>query len=86
MTVSYVNDDTRRAEIVNLANGLLRHRFGYQPNGRALRGPSYLAKAVMQKLLRGSKWVRRERSARRPIDFRLDETDPGKIVDLPRAA
>jgi hypothetical protein len=86
MTVSYVNDDIRRAEIVNLANGLLRHRFGYQPKGRALRGPSYLAKAVMQKLQRNSKWVKRERSARRPIDFRLDETDLGKIVDLSRAA
>ena len=86
MTVSYVTDDIRRAEIVNLANGLLRHRFGYQPKSRALRGPSYLAKAVMQKLLRDSKWVRRERSARRPVDFRLDETDLGKIVDLARAA
>ena len=86
MTVSYVDDDIRRAEIVNLANGLLRHRFGYRPKSRNLRGPSYLAKAVMQKLLRDSKWVRRERAARRPIDFRLDETDLGKIVDLPRAA
>ncbi len=26
----------------------------------------------MQKLLRDGKWVKRERSARRPIDFRLD--------------
>jgi len=86
MTVSYVDNDIRRAEIVNLANGLLRHRFGYRPKSRNLRGPSYLAKAVMQKLLRDSKWVRRERAARRPIDFRLDETDLGKIVDLPRAA
>jgi len=86
MTVSYVNREIRRAEIVNLANGLLRHRFAYRPKSRALRGPSFLAKAVMQKLLRDSKWVRRERSARRPIDFRLDETDLGKIVDLPRAA
>jgi len=86
MTVSYVNDEIRRAEIVNLANGLLRHRFGWQPKSRSLRGPSYFAKAVMQKLLRDSRWVKRERAARRPIDFRLDETDPGGIVDLPRAA
>ena len=28
------------------------------------------------------KWVKRERSARRPIDFRLDAAEPGKIVDL----
>jgi hypothetical protein len=86
MTVSYVNEEIRRAEIVNLANGLLRHRFGYQPRSRNLRGPSYFAKAVMQKLLRDSGWVKRQRSARRPIDFRLDAAQPGKIVDLRAAA
>jgi hypothetical protein len=86
MTVSYVNDEIRRAEIVHLANGLLRHRFGYRPKSRNLRGPSYFAKAVLQKLLRESGWVKRERNARRPIDFRLDAAQPGKIVDLPKAA
>lgn len=40
----------------------------------------------MQKLLRDGKWVKRERSVRRPIDFRLDEAELGKIVDLPKAA
>jgi hypothetical protein len=86
MTVSYVNDEIRRAEIVHLANGLLRHRFGYRPRSRNLRGPSYFAKAVMQKLLRDSGWVKRQRSARRPIDFRLDAAQPGKIVELREAA
>ena len=42
MTISYTNDEIRRAEIVNLANGMLRHRFGYTPKTRNLRGPSYL--------------------------------------------
>ena len=86
MTVSYVNDEIRRAEIVHLANGLLRHRFGYQPRTRNLRGPSYFAKAVMQKLYRDSGWVKRERKARRQTEFRLDATEPGKIVDLSKAA
>jgi hypothetical protein len=86
MTVSYTNDQIRRAEIVNLANGLLRHRFGYPPRTRNLHGPSYFAKAVMQKLYRDSGWVKRERSARRPTEFRLDANQPGKIVDLPKAA
>jgi hypothetical protein len=86
MTVSYVNDQIRRAEIVNLANGLLRHRFGYQPKTRNLRGPSFFAKAVLQRLMRDSRWVKRERSARRSIDFTLDKAQPGKIVDLPKAA
>ncbi|MBR0755529.1 hypothetical protein JQ604_25395 [Bradyrhizobium jicamae] len=86
MTVSYVNDDIRRAQILHLANGMLRHRFGYTPKSRNIRGPAFFAKQVMQKLLRDGKWVKRERSVRRPIDFRLDETDLGKIVDLPKAA
>ena len=86
MTVSFTNDQIRRNEIVNLANGLLRHRFGYVPKTRNLHGPSYFAKAVMQKLYRDSGWVKRERSARRPTEFRLDAAQPGKIVDLPKAA
>ena len=86
MTVSYTNDQIRRSEIVNLANGLLRRRFGYRPKTRDLRGPSYFAKAVMQKLYRDSGWVKRERKARRPTEFRLDATEPGKIIDLPKAA
>ena len=86
MTVSFTNDQIRRNEIVNLANGLLRHRFGYAPKTRNLYGPSYFAKAVMQKLYRDSGWVKRERSARRPTEFRLDAAQPGKIVDLPKAA
>jgi hypothetical protein len=86
MTVSYTNDTIRRAEIVNLGNGLLRHRFGYAPKSRNMRGPSYFAKAVLQKLVRNSKWVKRERNARRVIDFRLDAEQPGKIIDLAKAA
>jgi len=86
MTVSYTNDHIRRSEVVNLANGLLRHRFGYTPKTRSLRGPSFLAKKVLQKLYRDSGWVKRERSARRPTEFRLDAAEPGGIVELPKAA
>ena len=57
MTFSYSNEEIRRAGIVNLANGMLRHRFGYQPKSRSLNGPSFLAKRVMQKLLRDGKWL-----------------------------
>jgi hypothetical protein len=86
MTVSYTNDRIRRSEIVNLANGLLRNRFGYLPRSRNPHGPSYFAKAVMQKLYRDSGWVKRQRQARRPTEFRLDAAQPGKIIDLPKAA
>jgi len=86
MTISYTDDEIRRSEVVNFANGMLRHRFGYQPKSRNLRGPSYFAKRVMGKLLRNSSWIKRERSMRAPIDFRLDAAQPGKIVDASKAA
>jgi len=86
MTISYTDDEIRRSEVVNFANGMLRHRFGYQPKSRNLRGRSYFAKRVMRKLLRNSSWIKRERSMRAPIDFRLDAAQPGKIVDASKAA
>ena len=86
MTVSYVNDDIRRSRVLHLANGMLRHRFGYKPRSRSIRGPIFFAKQVMQKLLRDGQRMTRERGVRRPIDFRLDEFDLGSIVDLRRTA
>ena len=75
-----------RARIVNLANGLLRNRFGWQPRSRALKGPSFFAKAVLQKALRNTSWVKKQRKARNQIEFRLDQNHPGQMVDLPKAA
>ena len=86
MTISYEDDEVRRSQVVNFANGMLRHRFGYQPKSRNLHGPSYFAKRVMRKFLREGSWIRRERSARSPIEFRLDTTRPGNTDDQTRAA
>lgn len=85
MTVSYRSEQIRRNEIVNLANGILRHRFKYTPRSSATSGVPFYTKAVLQKALRNSSWVKRERSARRTIDFRLDPSQPGLIVDLPQS-
>jgi hypothetical protein len=40
----------------------------------------------MGRLLRNSSWIKRERSLRAPIDFRLDAAQPDKIVDASKAA
>ena len=61
MTISYTDDEIRRSAVVNFANGMLRHRFDYQPKSRNVRGPSYFAKRVMGRLLRNSRWIKRER-------------------------
>ncbi len=82
MTIEYWTDEIRRSHMVNVANGLLRHKLGQTPKSRSLQGPAFLGKAVLQKLLKNSKWLKKERKARRPIDFTLDKSKPGQIVNL----
>jgi hypothetical protein len=86
ITVSYSTEEIHRANQVLLANAILRNRFGYTPKSRAITGPSYWSKRVLQKLLRDRSWVRAQRSARRPIEFKLDRTRLGEISDLKEAA
>jgi hypothetical protein len=86
ITVSYTTEAIHRANQVLLANGILRHRFGYTPRSRAISGPSYWAKRVFQKLMREGKWVKAQRGAHRPIEFKLDRTRLGEIADLQAAA
>lgn len=80
MTVSFSSPTIRRREILHLANGLLRHRFGMRAPGRRIEGPGFLAKTVLQKLMRDSGWVRRQRQTRRAVTFRLDPA--GKPIEL----
>ena len=60
MTVSFTNDRIRRSEIVNLANGLLRHRFGYAPRTRDLY------RSVLFRQSRDAKALSRQRLGQTP--------------------
>jgi hypothetical protein len=76
MTVSFSSAETRRREIVHMANGLLRHRFGHAPRSRSTDGPGFYAKAVLQKLLRDGRWVHEQRALRRAVEFQLETPPP----------
>jgi hypothetical protein len=82
MTISYTTEEIRRLHMVNLANGILRHRFGIPVRGRATSGPSFYAKAALQKVLRDTSWVRTKRAGRRISEFTLDRNELGKIREL----
>jgi hypothetical protein len=72
MTVSFSSVESRRREVLHLANGLLRHRFGVTPHSTRIEGPGFAAKRVLEKLLRDSGWVREQRAMRRKVEFQLD--------------
>ncbi len=82
MTLEYFTEDIRRTHMVTKANAILRTKFGVTPKSRATTGPSFWAKAALQRALRDTKWVRREDRARRAPEFRLDPTRPGCIAEI----
>lgn len=87
MTSEHWSDEIVRRQKINVANGLLRHRFGLDVTGRSTRGPSFHAKAAFQGVMRRSGWVKKQRAARRQIEFTLDPRQPGAVAEVtPRAA
>ncbi len=82
MTIEYWSDEIRRSQMVNVANGLIRHKLGIAPKSRALKGVNFAGKAIFQKMFKNSKWLKKERAARRPVDFMLDGQNLGQIVNL----
>jgi hypothetical protein len=45
-TVEYWTEEIRRHYLVNLANGVGRHFFGWKPRSRAISGPGFWTKAA----------------------------------------
>jgi hypothetical protein len=82
VTANFVTSEIRRRQKVIMANGILRHRFGWQPQGNSTHGPSFWTKNVLQRTLRGSNWIKRRRQAKHAVEFKLDATAPDHIGTL----
>lgn len=86
MTTEYWTEDIRRSQMINMANGILRYKAGVTPRSRATQGFGFWAKAAMQAGVKRTGLLKKERKARRPIEFTLDPQRPGAIVELQQAA
>lgn len=86
MTVDFSTDPILRAQMVNYANGILRHGLGWTPRSRGISGVPFWSKAVLQKALRDAPWIKKQKTRNEQIEFRLDRTEIGSIVELPAAA
>lgn len=75
-----------RKHHINMGNGLLRHRYGWTATSRKISGPSYFAKAALQKLSHKSKWLAKQRAGKRPIEFTLDPAVRGGVKPTGAAA
>jgi hypothetical protein len=82
MTVGYWSESIRRTYMVTRGNGVMRYRFGRIPTSSSTSGPSFLGKAVLHKV--NSSWITRQKAGRRPVEFKLDRTNLGSIVELPK--
>ncbi len=83
LTVSYYTEEIARAQTVLLANGILRHKFGFKNLSNRITGPSFWAKKIAQRLLRDSSWIKTARSERRTVQFTLDKRNLGQVLDIP---
>lgn len=83
VTIQYQTDSIRRKNMVTVANGILRYRFGWKPRSSATSGLSFWSKAVMQKLVLRTPWLKKPMAAPQPIEFQLDRKSLGAIIDEP---
>jgi hypothetical protein len=86
MTTEYWTENIRRAQMVNVANGLMREKMKLAPKSRTTSGPGFWVKAALQAGVRRSGMLKKARKAKRPIEFTLDKAQPGRVIDLPQAA
>ena len=82
MTVEFTTDPIWRAQIANLANGVLRYRLGWRPQGAAVSGPVFWAKAAVWMAWRKTSWVEKQRAVNKRIEFLLDGSVPGAVRDI----
>lgn len=86
MTVEYWTEEIRRRQMINMANGILRHKLGFNPRSLATEGAAFWAKAALQAGVKRSGLLKKARKARRPIEFKLDRQQLGRVVDIREAA
>lgn len=86
MTTEYWTEAIRRKQMINMANGILRHKAGVAPKSRSIDGPAFWAKAALQAGVKRAGLLKKERKARRAVDFKLDPEHAGAIIDLREAA
>ena len=86
VTTEHWTEANRRSQKMNLANAVLRKHLHWTPRSRALNGPGYLAKSVLQAAWRRSPWAASTQRAHRPVEFRLAPDVPGGMVDVSPAA
>ncbi len=86
MTTEYWTEAIRRRQMINMANGILRHKAGIAPKSLATSGPGFWAKAALQAGVKRAGLLKKERKARRTVDFKLDPQKPGAIIDWVEAA
>lgn len=82
MTTEYWTEPIRRSQMINLANGILRHKLGVTPRSRSIAGPGFWAKAALQAGVKRAGLLKKARKTLRPIEFELDTERVGEIRDI----
>lgn len=82
LTTEYWTEAIRRHAMVNCANAVLRHKAGLNPASRSTTGAGFWAKAAFQACVKRAGLLGNRGAESRPIEFRLDRSRPGSIIDI----
>ncbi len=82
VTTEHMDAEILRSYRVTLANAVLRKTFGMRNLSPHSRGLAYRVKSAVQGLARRSSWLKTARKERRPIEFMLDPSVPGGVIDV----
>ncbi len=82
MTTEYWTQAVRRNLMVTMGNAILRNKLGMTPTSTATSGPAFWGKAALQAGARRAGLLKQMRKTVRPIEFQLDKTRLGQIIEL----
>lgn len=82
-TTEHFTAPIRRTYHVNFANGVLRHRLGFNQLGTATRGPSYWGKYGLGLAYKAA-GLHKKRLSTLMVDFQVDPTVPRSVRTIPR--
>ena len=82
MAVEFITDPIWRAQIGNLADGVLRYRLAFRPEGAAVSGPAFWARAAVWMAWRKTSRFKKQRAVHKRIEFLLDGALPGAVRNI----
>ena len=84
VTTEYWTKAAKLRHRINMANGMLRFKYGLDPQSRATSGLGFWLKDRLDAVVSRTGWLEKVRAEARPIEFDIPESNLGSIEERKR--